>query len=78
MILAFSTEANKKYLIGVQHKLEKKGVGEHKGNQYLEMGQNDPIPTAEKIGKQHGLKMSPSFGVFILTTRKVNLNLRKI
>jgi hypothetical protein len=30
---------------------------EHKGNQYLERGQNDPIPerTADRLAKEHGV-----------------------
>jgi hypothetical protein len=44
----------KTYLIGIQYRLEKKEVGDHEGNQYLERGQNEPLPkTAEKIAEQH-------------------------
>lgn len=39
----------KTYLIGIQYKLEKKEVGQPK----KELGQDEPITTAEKIAEQH-------------------------
>lgn len=43
------TPEQRKYLIGIQYKLEKKDVGQPK----KELAQNDPITTAEKIAAQH-------------------------
>ncbi len=41
---------------GRRYNRAKKGVGEHTGNQYSEIAQNDPIPnTAETLAKEHGL-----------------------
>lgn len=51
------TPANQSYLRGLQYQREKKKVGEHKGNQHTEMeiAQNEPIPTADRLAQQHGV-----------------------
>jgi len=65
-------------LRGRRYSRAKKAVGEHKGNQYSksEKDQNDPIPTADRLAKQHGvsaptIKRDGKFaeGFFPLTSR---------
>ncbi len=49
--------ASSSLLRGLLYNREKKGVGAHKGNQYLERDQNELIPqrTAERLAAEHGV-----------------------
>jgi hypothetical protein len=63
------TQEQMVYYRGKRYELDKKAVGEHKGNQYtkeMEIGQNVPIPknqsTAQRLGDEYGVGEN-TFGV---------------
>lgn len=79
-----NTVEEKRYLIGVRYRQEKKQVGEHKGNQFAkpEIGRNVQIPnTAEKIAAEYkisekAVRRAEKFADGVDAIAKVNPDLK--